>query len=150
MIQTAPEFVEGKEFRRNRDRKWRYTTLVPIQVIIDARINRSIVFTDEDGKIWAGMEKVGFKTLLTIVKGYSWDGATCAPDFNQQLAALVHDVLYQFLHTEHFPFSRRECDDAFYDLMKLSKFPLARVYRRAVRIFGGHFAGPNGTKSYLV
>ena len=66
------------------------------------------------------------------------------------LATLVHDVLYQFRLTEHFPFSRRECDDAFLDLMKLDRFPLAVIYWRGVRMFGGAFKGSNGEWSKVL
>lgn len=74
------------------------------------------------------------------------------PDGGLYLETLVHDALYQFRLTEHFPLTRRECDDAFLDLMKLGRFPrpLALVYWRGVRMFGGAFKGGNGEWSKVL
>ena len=75
---------------------------------------------------------------IRITKGYSWDGATLAPDFKElYYPTLVHDALYQFLPNT--PFSRKEIDDLFLRQMQEENFKLAKVYYRAVRLFGGIF-----------
>ena len=157
MISERPLFLEGEHFRVNRKEPkddghwWKYTTLRTTRVRIDFPIGETISFRDKNGIEWMRFTPtVCGKTLMTICEGYSWDGATIVPDFCQMLATLVHDVLYQFRLTEHFPFSRRECDDAFLDLMKLDRFPLAVIYWRGVRMFGGAFKGSNGEWSKVL
>lgn len=153
MISERPSFLEGEHFRINRRAasKWRYTTLRKTRVKIDVPSDETISFRDRNGIEWARLSPtICGKTLLTIAEGYSWDGMTGVPDLMMYLEPLVHDVCYQFRHTEHFPFSRRECDDAFLDLMKLVRFPLALVYWRGVRMFGGAFKGENGEWSKVL
>ena len=153
MISERPSFLEGEHFRINRKAgsKWRYTTLRTTRIKIDVPSDETISFRDRNGIEWMRLTPtLCGKTQMTIAEGYSWDGATMVPDCGLYLETLVHDVLYQFRATEHFPFSRRECDDAFLDLMKLAKFPLALVYWRGVRMFGGAFRGSNGEWSKVL
>lgn len=76
--------------------------------------------------------------LLTVFKGYAWDGATSAPDYPEiYYATLVHDALYQFLPKT--PMSRKQIDDIFLKMMLENNFKYARIYYRAVRWFGGIF-----------
>jgi hypothetical protein len=152
VISERPLFLEGEHFRRNRKAgsKWRFTTLKTIRIKIDFPIGETISFRDRNGIEWVRLEPTACgKTKKTIREGYSWDGATMVPDCGLYLETLNHDSDYQFLRTEHFPFSRRECDDAFLDLMKLARFPLAIVYWRGVRTFGGAFRGQNGEWSKI-
>ena len=153
MISERPAFYEGEHFRINRKGKprWRYTTLRTTRIKIDVASDETISFRDRNGIEWMRLAPtICGKTLLTIASGYSWDGMTRALDLQNYLEPLVHDCLYQFRHTEHFPFSRRECDDAFLDLMKLGGFGLGIVYWRAVRMFGGCFKGQNGEWSKIL
>lgn len=93
--------------------------------------------------------------LLTIKKGYAWDG--CTPkkslwnlwivgvpdghiDYRTQkpytyYASLVHDALYQYGDTV--PMKRKQIDGVFLEL--LGDFKLAKLYYWMVRIFGGRF-----------
>jgi len=159
MISTRPAFLEGEHFRINRKAPkdgghwWKYTTLKTVRLLIDVRIDETISFRDRNGIEWVRLEPAaGGKTAKLIREGYSWDGATMVPDFGLFLETLNHDSDYQFRLTEHFPFSRRECDNAFLDLMKLGKRPaiLSTTYWRGVHIFGGAFKGTNGEWSKIL
>lgn len=155
MISQRPAFYEGEHFRINRKagRKWRFTTLRTIRLMLDVTIDETISFRDRNGIEWVRLEPTACgRTRKTIREGYSWDGATCVPDFGLYLETLNHDSDYQFLRTEHFPFSRRECDNAFLDLMKLGgKLKLlALTYWRGVRMFGGAFKASNGEWSKVL
>lgn len=153
MISERPAFLPGEHFRINRKagRDWDHTTLRSTRIKLDVCIDETISFRDRHGVEWMRLSPtVGGKTLMTIREGYSWDGATLVPDFGLYLETLVHDVFYQFRLTEHFPFSRRECDDAFLDLMKLSKFRLRYIYWQGVRRFGWKFKSRNGEYSKII
>lgn len=155
MISERPAFLEGEHFRINRkaSAKWRYTTLKTIRIKIDATLDETISFRDRNGIEWVRMEPTACgKVRKSIREGYSWDGATCVPDFGLYLDTLNHDTDYQFLRTEHFPFSRRECDDAFLDIIKLGGKPgLGMIYWRGVRMFGGwHLRPQNGEWSKIL
>jgi hypothetical protein len=155
MISSRPEFLENEHFRRNpKGRgKWKLTTLRTTRLLLDIRISETISFRDRNGLEWMRLEPTACgRAQMTIREGYSWDGATKVPDFGFFLETLVHDVLYQFRLTQHFPMSRRECDEAFLDLMKLSGKPrlLVVVYWRGVRMFGGAFKGQNGEWSKVI
>lgn len=165
MISSRPEFLENEHFRINRKagKKWRYTTLRTTRIVLDTGIDETISFRDRNGVEWMRIAPWFANpdllpppsirvSLLSIRDGYSWDGATMVPDGGLYLETLVHDALYQFRLTEHFPLTRRECDDAFLDLMKLGRFPrpLALVYWRGVRMFGGAFKGGNGEWSKVL
>jgi hypothetical protein len=58
-------------------------------------------------------------------------------------ASLVHDSLYQLSELHAANMSRRTADVVFLDLLKACRFPRARLYYLAVRIFGGLFWGDN-------
>lgn len=89
--------------------------------------------------------------VLTIMKGYAWDGCTPKRSFfdvavigtpdgivdiisgrpKTYYASLVHDALYQYeLGT------RKDADKIFYELMKFQNFKLSWLYYFAIRIFG--------------
>ena len=82
-----------------------------------------------------------------IYKGTIWDGATAVPDGREDpnkegypilwLATLIHDLGYMFMHDPDFPYSRREIDDMFRDLMEQAGFKFTVVYYLGVRWFGG-------------
>lgn len=157
MISARPEFMENEHFRINRKagKKWRYTTLRTTRLLLDILIAETISFRDRNGVEWMRLEPTACgKTKMTIREGYSWDGATMVPDCGLYLETLVHDVLYQFRRTAHFPrqLTRRACDDAFLDLMKLGgmPLPLALIYWRGVRMFGCAFKGENGEWSKVL
>jgi len=85
---------------------------------------------------------------LTIMAGYAFDG--CSPAFRiggywfgtptppaTVAAALVHDCLRQFMGVKCAPFTRKDTDDIFYDILKAHKFPLADEYHGAVAGMAG-------------
>lgn len=74
---------------------------------------------------------------MTILPGYKWDGATCAPDFEAvMLPALVHDILYDAIKSGYnIPFEL--ADAVFMALMKRTRFGLKNTYYSAVARLGG-------------
>lgn len=78
--------------------------------------------------------------ILTILKGYAWDGCTGAPDFEGTLlGSLLHDVLFQFGALNLWTFD--EANEIFYIQLKQENFKLAWVYYGAVCSFGRLFYG---------
>lgn len=114
-------------------------------------------FTVDLNKGWSGYHdfRDGDRRLaildgdkLTIFAGYAFDG--CSPAFSiagywfgtptppaTVGPALVHDVLRQFMGLECAPYTRKDTDDIFYDLMVANKFPLAMEYHGAVSGLAG-------------
>lgn len=56
--------------------------------------------------------------LLTVRKGYAWDGSTAVRDCDScMLASLAHDALYQAMHGGVLDWKcRKACDRVYYDL----------------------------------
>lgn len=81
--------------------------------------------------------------VLTIKKGYAWDGAS-GPVINTQntlIASLVHDVLYQAMRLNLIkPNSENKklTDKNFFEILKMNGVNLIRrkVWYFAVRLFG--------------
>jgi len=72
---------------------------------------------------------------ITIKKGYSWDGCTCAVNTKRTYAGcLIHDFLCQFK-----PISKPAIDLVFLSIMDEDNFEFAYLYYLAVRIFGWLF-----------
>ena len=108
---------------------------------------------------WFKLEEDG----TVIVKGsnkegYAWDG--CSPKIKIKdiyfgtpegvlnfetgqsktyYASLIHDVFYQFSKEIKSFISRKEVDEEFYIILKENKFSFAKIYYRAVRLFGWLF-----------
>jgi len=149
MISELPDFLLGQHYR-DGGRDWRFTTLEQVTVRLDLPLSDVISFRDRNGTEWARFTK----NKLTIRAKYSWDGCSPKKRFAMlwlgtpdphctRLASLVHDVLYQFIATDHFPLSRKQCDAAFYDVMYLQRFLLAGMFHQAVRTFGGLYVANN-------
>lgn len=89
--------------------------------------------------------------LLTIKKGYCWDGAS-GPTWdtaNCKKPSLVHDALYQLMRMEVLPRSYREhADKLFYNMLRDNKmwFVRARLWYRSVRIAAFSSADPKNRK----
>jgi len=104
--------------------------------------NNDIVFKDKSGISWGVLRRSG---LLTVLKGYTFDGATGVGDGKIQenglpqlyYPSLVHDVLYQFF--KQHPLTRKQVDDIFYQMMVESGFKNAKLYRFGLKLFGGIF-----------
>jgi hypothetical protein len=80
--------------------------------------------------------------------GVCWDGATGVPDGPEDpnkkgfpiswLATLIHDIGYLMLQAdEDFPYSRKQIDLFFKQLLKEARFKLYNLYYFGVRVFGG-------------
>ena len=81
---------------------------------------------------------------LTVKKGYSWDGATCAFDTeNFMRGSLVHDVFYQMFRENLLDISLRKRSDEL--LIRLCREDGMNRFRRlwvyaGVRLFGASSA----------
>lgn len=87
------------------------------------------------------------KGLLTIKKGYAWDGATGWPDSkNVMRGSLIHDALYQLMREEVLPQSyRKKADLAMIKVCKedgMWSITAAGIYG-ALRSFGASAARPD-------
>jgi len=82
--------------RRPAAARWDYVLLRDLSHLsaLDAPGNAD---AGADGKAWIHVRPLIRGCWLCIVAGYSWDGATLAPDLRGVVAAsAVHDVVYQF------------------------------------------------------
>jgi hypothetical protein len=148
-----PKFEEGDHYRQQHptkeaNRKWRFVTLKDTRVEFDSPLCsdlRPTSFHSADGREWLLINRYG----ITLRAGYAWNGCTpkywsrifgwCGtPDYPSTiLASAIHDALYQFARTEHFPFHRSDVDLLFYHIISLSGSPrLASLYYSAVVKFG--------------
>lgn len=89
--------------------------------------------------------------ILTIMKGYCWDGPS-GPTWDTSSAmrgSLVHDALYQLIRMGVLPWTRRdEIDQQFYEMLRedgMGRFR-AGYFFRAVRLFGWRASRPRKTK----
>ena len=121
-------------WRKYPGTKYPYRLIQPLQVRLDAPwlpIHPIITFICR--KKIAELKD----NILTIYTGYAIDGASGAPlDEHILLEVFLHDLFYQFGQSTGAPWTRREADQLFLQLMRLHRFPLARTYYHAVRLFG--------------
>ena len=148
--ENLPPFDENVEYRqlhptKEGKRRWRFVTNRRIRIHLKGITECSIYFHDRDGKVWMTIDRFG----ILIEEGYAWNGCSpkrwvwpfgwCGtPDFKSTiLASLVHDALYQFACTEHFPLHRSEVDAIFYHIIVMSgDEDIGSIYHGAVRKFG--------------
>lgn len=138
-------------FRLLNDRTIKLTGIVPK--------GRVLSFRDSHGSEWLQICYAG----LTVRRWYCWNGCTPkryipfvrvwigTPDFRSTiLASGVHDALYQFSCTEHFPLHRSDCDEIFKRIMLAhgAKPWLANLYYKAVRKFGRWDGDPSEKGEY--
>lgn len=163
---TLPEFVVAKHYRqlhptREGRRRYRFVSMRHVRVNCHGLVNRDSViqFRDARGHVWMTLDKFG----ILIAENYAWNGCSpkrwvwpfgwCGtPDFACTiLASLVHDALYQFSATAHFPLDREHCDAIFREIIDLhGEDEIADIYHGAVRKFGSWSARPkNGEFSTL-
>lgn len=158
-----PEFHQDIEYTELRGGVYRFKLLQPISVRIDQLKNYKHFISFRDGKNveWAHI----YRDLLSISKDYAWNGASPkwwvpllgwvgTPDPEAtRMATLVHDVLYQFINTEHFPLNVEESNMIFYQIMRAHDFRFSNTYFGAVQDFGKRFADDppkNGEHSVMV
>ncbi len=113
-----------------------------------------LFFEDSEGKVRLIIETGG---KITVTRGYRWNG--CSPKLyafdlifgtpdgvthsetglpKTYEASLIHDALYQFLKTDA-PYTRKEADALFLEIMGSKDFALRIIYWAVVRIFGWLF-----------
>jgi hypothetical protein len=153
---SIPVFEEGHEYRQLHPTKegkcrWRYATTRGTRLSLRGVTEKNIYFHDRNEKVWGRIDRFG----IYIEEGYAWNGCTpkrwiwpfgwCGtPDLNTQLASLVHDFLYQFCRTEHFPLHKSDVDAIFYHTIAMSgDEDIARIYHGAVKKFGKWCDKPN-------
>lgn len=150
-------FRENHEYReldpKEGRHKWRFVTSKPTTLALSRKnynATQQAEFFDANDHLWMTIELGVNIILITIEKGYAWNGATPkrwiwpfgwmgVPDFEAtRKATLFHDVLCQFQLCEHMPFTRLEIDGIFRDMIGNSF--LAKTYFAGVRL-GGRFVG---------
>lgn len=103
--------------------------------------DRVLYYGDDKGRWWL---RIGPHYKITVRDGYAWDG--CSPKLakigplwigtidtkRNMRASCVHDALCQFGAIEDFPYTRRQTDVVFYNLMKEDGFRLAGLYHWVV------------------
>lgn len=148
---APPTFLRGLQFRELSHTEgrniYRFQTLRHIRFRIDGIVpGRSVItFHDANGRQWLQLDQYG----ALVSEDYAWNGCSPkrwlplvgwvgTPDFPETLAAsLIHDALYQFHATRHFPLHRSDCDQVFHDLIAALGAPrIAATYFSAVRRFG--------------
>lgn len=162
-LMILPEFAEGIHYRKLRGGKYRFQLLKDVSLKLsqlDAHTHK-VSFRDHRGTEWARIDG----DTLVIRKYYSWNG--CSPccwvpiigwvgtptPYPVILASLVHDSLFQFCFTQHFPITVDQCNDVFYDIMKANQFRWSNTYFGAVVDFGWFFVGKTpggGDHSFLI
>lgn len=148
---APPTFLRDLQFRELSHTEgkniYRFQTLRHIRFPISGLVaDRSVItFHDASGRVWLQIDRFG----ALIPEGYAWNGCSPkrwlpllgwvgTPDFRETLAAsLLHDALYQFHATRHFPLHRSDCDQLFHDLIAaVGSEEIAGIYYTAVRRFG--------------
>jgi hypothetical protein len=152
MITTLPDWIEGIDWRELPPReglfRWRFQLLRDLTFRIDLPLRKVVTFHDSIGRMWARFDGPEF----TVLRGYACNGNSpkrwvpflgwigtpdCRGDVTgiggNILAAFGHDPMRQFCATRHFPLTVQQVDTCFYDINKLSRFPLALPYFSAVR-----------------
>ncbi len=93
--------------------------------------------------------------VLTIRKGYAWDGPS-GPTIdtrNAMRASLVHDALYQLIRLGHLPYRYRDrADDIFYNILREDGMSAIRatLWRKNLGWFGGKNARPSREKPTIM
>lgn len=120
--------------------KWCYETLIQIVFLYDFPVDKTYLFKDEKGNVWAELAP----TYLKIYPRYAWNGCSPkgmffgtmigTPDFKEtMLASLVHDVLTQFDKKGKI-IPRKEQDRIFKFILKSVNFKLRGIYYTGARI----------------
>lgn len=111
------------------------------------------VFIGPSNKTWKSPNYYWFyikNGVWYVQENTMWDGATLAYDGPKDkqnpnypllwLATLIHDLGYMALNDRiEFPYSRKDIDKIFRELMIKVDFKYSNLYYKAVRWFGGIF-----------
>lgn len=149
-LQQFPDFQEGIHYRRLSHQEgrgiYRFATLRCLRYHIPGIIPRGkITFHDAAGRQWFQIDKFG----CLVAEDYAWNGCSPkrwvpllgwigTPDLTATIpASCLHDPLYQFHATRHFPLHRSECDHLFKQAIEHGgEDDIAGIYYTAVRKFG--------------
>lgn len=161
----APAFHIGRHYYRldpvrEGGLRWRFRLTDDLFVPLSGCVpkGRVISFRDKHGDEWMSICDSG----IHISQWYCWNGCTPkryipylrvwlgTPDFESAiLASCVHDALYQFSCTEHFPLHRSDCDEIFRRLIEAKGGKrIARIYHGAVRRWGRWSGDPTERGEY--
>lgn len=142
MIKSPDRLIYSDEGKL--DSKWAYQ-LEANKTFILPRVVRSfeawVTVATDDGPT-PMLIGCCYGDILTICKGYQWDGLTCWPDTAaNMIGGLPHDFGYQLGGCPNSPFSRQEIDLWLKHLI-LPRAPIeARVTYAGVRAMGWAFYG---------
>ena len=115
-------------------RPWRYRVREEIAFLVDGW-RRNATVHGQDGTCLAVWQAWG---MVTILPGYAFDGATCAPDIAKLMPAVVlHDLLCQCCQVPGFPMRRAEADLCFFREAEKTAPVLAAIYYAGIRAGGG-------------
>lgn len=131
---------------RETNGRYRFITTRHIRFQIPGIIPRGkITFHDATRIQWLQIDPFG----ILLSEGYAWNGCTPkrwlpligwigTPDFSATIiASALHDPLYQFHATRHFPLHRSDCDLLFKQAIQLGgEHELAAIYHAGVQKFG--------------
>ena len=118
------------------------------------KLEKALSFKDKRGKEWLHISEAG---VITVRKNYAWDGCTPklrifdwfyigTPDGTMTkktgkpktyYASLIHDALYQFIDEVEMPFTRKQMDRMFLQILSVNEYSLAHIYYGGVRVAGG-------------
>lgn len=93
--------------------------------------------------------------LLTIMRGYAWDGPSGPmPDIHEAMrGSLVHDALYQLMREDHLSsVQHRDTVDKLLRELCIEDYmshPMAELVYQAVHLFGNPYANPSEEKPTL-
>ena len=133
---------------------WKYVLAEDYSFKTGRHFENAVMFYDQNG---APRLNISSKGVITIFASYAWDGCSPklrlfdwffvgTPDGTLDLstgkakayfASALHDALYQFMDDPDMPFTRKEMDRIFLQLLCESRFSLRYVYWGAVRAVGG-------------
>jgi hypothetical protein len=108
-------------------KKWLYLLTGDVSWIVEGVVI-------PDCEVFSGKQKLGQsrKNIVTVCKGYAFDGMTNYPDTPQNIPdALLHDFLYQSTIV-----SRRDADRLLKASMSHNKTPRKWLVYSGVRLFG--------------
>lgn len=86
--------------------------------------------------------------VLTIKRGYAWNGCSFVPDTKKTLVAgLIHDFMYQFSCGDA-AWCRAKADELFYIQLEQERFIAAKLYYIGVHSLGWAFYGKEKETTY--
>lgn len=156
---TVGEFQYRELSPKEGRYRYRFLYLAPVAYVVKVPAgfwewsDKTAEFRDRSGRCWMKMRSHPKGIEVEVQPDYAWNGNSPkrwiwpfgwvgTPDPESTHAASgLHDPLCQFAGCEHMPFSRKDADTCFYDVLNLSKFCAKGTWHGAVRF--GAVAQPN-------